>query len=359
MKKVVILLVAVLALVAYFSIDFDLTSIVENFATDKETEINNIVQDNAEIQVYFCPRDDCENAVLSFLEEAEETIHCALYELDYESINEKMVELEEEGLEVQIVLDNSYLEDFNESFVRTDGWGQQHNKFCIIDGEKIFTGSMNPTTNGITKNNNNLLIVNSQVLASNYEDEFQEMWTDDTFKKGDHVLNEEIQLADGTIIKNYFCPDDNCAEHVKEELEQAEESIHFMTFSFTHEGIANIILIKNQEGVEVNGVFESRQVSQYSKYEVLEYQGANVVKDGNSNNMHQINGLSTDYDCGPKLGQMHHKVFIIDSETVITGSMNPSNNGDQRNDENVLIIHSPEIAQLYLDEFECVYAQNS
>ena len=331
-------LVAVLVALAYFSFDFDISSITGSFSADNEAETNNIVQDDAEIQVYFCPHDDCENAVLTFLDSAEESIHCALYELDYESINEKMVELEEDGLEVQIIVDNSYLEDFNESFVKTDGWGQMHDKFCIIDGEKIFTGSMNPTTNGITKNNNNLLIINSQVLASNYEDEFQEMWTDETFKKGDHVLNEEIQLADGTTIKNYFCPDDNCAEHVKEELELAQESIHFMTFSFTHEGIANVILIKNQEGVEVNGVFESRQVSKYSKYEVLEYQGANVVKDGNSNNM-------------------HHKTFIVDGKVVITGSMNPSANGDESNDEHILIIYNEELAQKYLDEFDYVWAE--
>ena len=36
---------------------------------------------------------------------------------------------------------------------------------------------------------------------------------------------------------------------------------------------------------------------------------------------------------------MHHKVFIIDEEIVITGSFNPSKNADTRNDENILIIN--------------------
>ena len=49
---------------------------------------------------------------------------------------------------------------------------------------------------------------------------------------------------------------------------------------------------------------------------------------------------------------MHHKVFIIDDELVITGSMNPSKNGDFRNDENIIILHNPDLAQKYLDEFE-------
>jgi len=48
---------------------------------------------------------------------------------------------------------------------------------------------------------------------------------------------------------------------------------------------------------------------------------------------------------------MHHKVFIIDNATVVTGSFNPSQNADTRNDENMLIIHDPSIAARFLEEF--------
>ena len=48
---------------------------------------------------------------------------------------------------------------------------------------------------------------------------------------------------------------------------------------------------------------------------------------------------------------MHHKVFIIDNETVVTGSMNPTGNGNSKNDENILIIHDSEIAKQYAEEF--------
>jgi len=152
------------------------------------------------------------------------------------------------------------------------------------------------------------------------------------------VLNPNVEV-DGVLIENYFCPEDSCAYHVKEELKKATSSIDFMTFSFTHESIANQLLIQRDEGVLVRGVFEARQVSQYSKYELLKYQGLDVVKDGNKNNM-------------------HHKVFIIDGSTVITGSFNPSNNGDKRNDENILIIHDEVIAALYTEEFEKVKTIN-
>jgi len=304
-------------------------------------DVTPLISGSGAIQVYFCPHQDCEGALVNVLDSAEETIHCASYELSLESIQDKLLEKRDEGLEVDIIIDDNYLKKFNYSFIRTDGWGQMHDKFCIIDGETVFTGSMNPTNNGVNKNNNNMLIIESPLLAANYENEFQEMWTDGIYKKGEPVPNPNLILEseDGDItVKNYFCPDDDCAEHVKEELEKAEESIHFMTFSFTHDGIANQILLRYDEGVEVRGVFETTQVSQYSKFEVLEYQGADVVKDGNGNNM-------------------HHKTFIIDEKVVITGSMNPSKNGDERNDENVLVIYSEELAALYLEEFDRVYAE--
>ncbi|MBU1111375.1 MAG: phospholipase D-like domain-containing protein [archaeon] len=351
--KVMFLFIVLVAVMGYLGfngyIEIDSFERITSGAVVSDEDVTPLISGSGAIQVYFCPHQSCEQALLDLLDSAEETIHCASYELSLESVQEKLLEKRSDSLEVDIIVDDNYLKKFNYSFIKTDGWGQMHNKFCIIDGSKIFTGSMNPTNNGVNKNNNNLLIIDSPLLATNYENEFQEMWTDETYKKGEPVPNSNLILevessVDGEVgtksitVKNYFCPDDNCAEHVKEELEKAEESIYFMTFSFTHDGIANVILLRMNDGVEVHGVFETTQVSQYSKYEVLEYQGADVVKDGNGNNM-------------------HHKVFIIDGKTVITGSMNPSKNGDESNDENVLIIYSEEIAALYLEEFDRVYAE--
>ena len=313
----------------YF-LDFDLDSITS--ATITEPKIESSLEDTGDIEVYFCPQEDCESVLINFIDTAEETLHCALFDIGLESLQKKLLEKEKE-IEVQIVTDNDYLKKFNHEFVKEDSWGLQHNKFCIIDNKKIFTGSMNPTNNGVNKNNNNLILVNSKVLAANYEAEFQEMWNG-VFKKGDLVLNPVIEL-DGITIKNYFCPDDQCAEKVKEELKKAKESIHFMTFSFTNDGIGNIILMKSLENITIQGVMEARQVTKYSVYDLLKYQDIDVVKDGNKNNL-------------------HHKVFIIDQETVITGSMNPTGGGDKRNDENVLIITDKDIAEEFMKEYEKV-----
>ena len=54
---------------------------------------------------------------------------------------------------------------------------------------------------------------------------------------------------------------------------------------------------------------------------------------------------------------MHHKVIIIDESVVIFGSYNFSRSAEERNDENTLIIHNPELAAQFLAEFERVQAK--
>jgi phosphatidylserine/phosphatidylglycerophosphate/cardiolipin synthase-like enzyme len=54
---------------------------------------------------------------------------------------------------------------------------------------------------------------------------------------------------------------------------------------------------------------------------------------------------------------MHHKVFIVDGKTVVTGSFNFSDSADEKNDENLIIIHDEAIAQQYRAEFARVHVQ--
>ena len=296
--------------------------------------VHSYLQDSGNLSLYFCPREDCETQFVQFLDTAQHSLHCALYEIDLPSVQQKLL-AKTQVIEVQVVTDDDYLQEFNHSFVKADSFGLMHNKFCIIDGEKVSTGSMNPTDNDAHKNNNNLLLISSKALAANYEDEFQEMWNGQ-FKKGNLVLNPQIRL--GNInVENYFCPEDHCADEVKKELQQAKHSIDFMTFSFTHDGIGHILLLKSLENVTIRGVMEAKGMTKDSQYQVLHYQlGEMVVKDANPRNM-------------------HHKVFIIDNETVVTGSFNPTAGGNQRNDENILIIHEREIARRFADEFNRLY----
>lgn len=287
-----------------------------------------------DIEVYFCPHDDCEEKLYDFIDSANESVHCALFELALESLKDLLKEKSKE-VDVKLVVDGDYYDKVeNLSFARKDTTSQlTHNKFCIVDAKKVFTGSFNPTERGTKTNNNNMLLIDSKILAENYEDEFNELWSG-VFGDGGGVENP-ILIYNGINIQNYFCPEDSCMEKVVDELRKANESIYFMTFSFTHKRIANMLILRMYDGVDVKGVYEKRNWKT-STFSLLEFQGADVKLDNNSYSM-------------------HHKVFIIDNRTVITGSFNPTKAGDYRNDENLIIIEDKDIASLYLEEFKHVY----
>ena len=63
-------------------------------------------------------------------------------------------------------------------------------------------------------------------------------------------------------------------------------------------------------------------------------------------------------------GYLHHKYMIIDpweiyggNPVLVTGSMNWSTRGNFYNDENTLIIHNSDVANLYLQEFVARYTE--
>ena len=291
-------------------------------------------KESGELKAYFCPEDNCEEVLHYLLNNAKYSIHCALFDLKLESIINVLKE-KSKSIDVKVVIDN--VNDKGQvkgNWVRKDTSSQySHNKFCIIDNGLLFTGSFNPTERGAYKNNNNFIVTNSRYLSQNHEDEFNELW-DRRFGEGEQVRYPIIYL-NSIKVENYFCPEDNCAGHIINIISKAKKSIYFMTFSFTLEEIADAILFADVENIK--GVFEKSQGgSKYSQYERLKGFGLNVTKDSNPANM-------------------HHKVFIIDNEIVITGSMNPSASGDNKNDENILIIHDKRIAEEFLEEFEKVW----
>jgi phosphatidylserine/phosphatidylglycerophosphate/cardiolipin synthase-like enzyme len=126
-------------------------------------------------------------------------------------------------------------------------------------------------------------------------------------------------------------------DKIIEELENARESICFATFTFTSDPIEKALISKLDDGIEIKGIYDERGIgSQYCSYQNLKDEGILVTKDRNQYTM-------------------HNKVFIIDGETVITGSFNPTKHANIANDENILIIHDSEVANIYNDEFSSLW----
>ena len=54
---------------------------------------------------------------------------------------------------------------------------------------------------------------------------------------------------------------------------------------------------------------------------------------------------------------MHNKVMVIDSLIVLTGSFNWSANGENYNNENLIIINGTKIAGIYEEEFHEIWSE--
>ncbi len=279
--------------------------------------------------------------------QAQTQVDIAAFDLDAEPIVNALIELEKRGIPVRAVTDedNSELTSINRlrrngiSVIEDKRSGLMHNKFIIIDGHILYTGSLNYTTNGVYCNNNNLVRINSSRLAQNYITEMAEMYDEKAFgpTSPENTPREQSNI-NGVTIENYFSPETKVAPIIADAVSQAQEEILFMAFSFTDEQIGEAMLERAANGVDVQGVFETvGSSSEYSYYSPLRVFPDNVEvwQDGN-----------------PKV--MHHKVIIIDRETVIFGSFNFSDSANKRNDENTLIIHDPTFASYFVEEFEKV-----
>lgn len=282
------------------------------------------------------------------IDQARLSIDIAIYDLNLWSLRDALIEAHSRGVKVRVVtesdnIDTPEIQQLKEAGIPVLGdrrEGLMHNKFVLIDRLEVWTGSMNYTINGAYHNDNNLIRVQSSRLAKDYMAEFDEMFVDDQFGSGSPANTPFPSFSvDGSLMEVYFSPDDGSAARLIELISGAQESVYFMVYAFTADDIAQAMLERAQAGVTVAGVIDHGQANnQGSEYERLVAEGLDVRLDGGS-------------------GRMHHKVIIIDDQTVVTGSYNLSASAETRNDENTLVIHNHRIIDQYMDEFDRIFEQ--
>lgn len=304
------------------------------------------------VQVFFSPSSKIETELVNFIRSAQESIELCVFELNLQSVVDALVEKHKAGVEVRVIIDADYQGEHELAALHKNGVAVKvdprsafmHNKFVVVDEKKIWTGSYNFTKNGTYKNDNNALSIESKLLAENYLAEFDEMWDhgsglftkNEGFGPKSPARTPNTKISFETVrLENYFAPEDKVMEKILAEIGKANASIHIMAFSFTSEEMSSLLKLKKRNGVGVKVLFHgSGAQTEYSRLKDMKTVGAETFISHNTR------------------GVMHNKVIIIDRSTVITGSFNFSKNADTSNDENLLIIHSPELSAIYEEEFQ-------
>ena len=296
--------------------------------------------------VYFFlgPSPSMEKALLAFIDAAGETLDVCVFEMNLPAVARALLNAERRGVKVRVIVakenaESAYeiegeLKEMERRKMLTladNRSGLMHNKFMVADGVRVWTGSYNFTRNCSQFNDNHAIVLESRELAENYAAEWLEIHERRHGKKFAYPTPHPEVDVGGTAMKNYFTPEDDVRGAIVEEMNRATTEIAMMAFSFTDPAMTEAIRKAVGRGVRTIVLLDSS---------LAKHPGANTK---------ELEAMGANVRMSPGV-RLHHKVIVIDRETVVLGSANFSGSAFDRNDENVLIVKAPNFAQAMLRE---------
>ena len=144
-----------------------------------------------------------------------------------------------------------------------------------------------------------------------------------------------------------FSPGGQCTQHVVDMIKKAQHSIRVQAFSFTSRPIANALVAAYRRGIDVIVILDKSNPCE------ARHRPATCGKNHRISNT-QITKLTQadvpiyiDY----VMNIAHNKVIIIDDDITLTGSFNFTYAAEKYNAENIIFIHSKEVAAAYINNF--------
>jgi phosphatidylserine/phosphatidylglycerophosphate/cardiolipin synthase-like enzyme len=149
---------------------------------DIRTEI-----DGQTIELFFSPQGFAMyRGIIPLIQEAQQSIDVSMFFLTHKNVSKELVAANNRGVNIRVIIDatsatngyskHNYLRD-NGIPVKVENWGgKMHMKSAIIDSKHLIVGSMNWTSAGESKNDENTLIVRNAIDAHSYQEFFNELW---------------------------------------------------------------------------------------------------------------------------------------------------------------------------------------
>ena len=233
-----------------------------------------------------------------------------------------------------------------------------HHKYVVRDGESVWTGSTNWTTDSWTLQENVIVQVDSPGVAAEYARNFEELWAARDVDRSGHAEPRTLD-TDGHQTRAWFTPGhgEALSHRIAKKISQSKRVRICSPVITTAPVLATLAQVIADGKADVAGCVDATQV-------------ADVVRQWQANgNVAWKLPLLQQIMAGPFSGKlsepweptslhnfMHAKLVVTD-DVVFTGSFNLSHSGE-KNAENVLEIRDVELAERlagYVDEIRARY----
>ena len=195
-----------------------------------------------------------ENALVRAIDGAQTSIDLAVFEFNSQPVTDALIRARtQRNVAIRVVTDGENGLDSPETTldqleadgipIVSDGTrrGYMHDKFFVIDGLYVWTGSTNITHNDIYNNNNNSMLIRSTQLAQNYTDEFNELFAQQFGASSSNTIANPDITVNGTEIETIFESEGDVPARLVDLIDNAH-SIRIMAFSLTRHDIMQAVL---------------------------------------------------------------------------------------------------------------------
>jgi phosphatidylserine/phosphatidylglycerophosphate/cardiolipin synthase-like enzyme len=237
-----------------------------------------------------------------------------------------------------------------------------HHKYVVRDGETVWTGSTNWTSDSWTREENVILVAESHELAQRFQVDFEQLWTRRDVEKTGRVPSATIDVS-GVPVRPWFCPGhgEQLSHRIAKAIGTARRRIRIASPVISSGPILGTLAQVATDGrVNLAGVVDRTQVLDVIRQWHLNGNAPwkepllrTALSRAPFTGKH-----STPYAPGRVHDYMHAKVTVTD-DRVFVGSFNLSHSGEQ-NAENVLEIADATLADTlaaYIDGVRARYPE--
>ena len=135
------------------------------------------------------PSDGPLKELLSILLNTKSSIDLCMYVLSFPALADIIIQLQEKAVEIRIIVDGREDEALRSQVGRLSNRGIRirqneesysilmHNKFAILDGSIVLTGSFNWTKTAVLLNYDNILVTSQSSIVNQYQGQFDHLWS--------------------------------------------------------------------------------------------------------------------------------------------------------------------------------------